>query len=85
MLTDKLHSQTSLLNTDKKITPPKNYPPPQKKKLLWNWSPPPPQKKNSPSPRHLFKTYIMVYYFWLMGTVYCYDFQRKTSSHGYHR
>ena len=72
MLTDKLHSQTSLLNTDKKITPQKITPPPEK------IHPP-------PAPRHLFKTYIMVYYFWLMGTVYCYDFQRKTSSHGYHR
>ena len=47
MLTDKLHSQTSLLNTDKKITPQKNYPPP-KKKLLWNWIPPPPEKIHPP-------------------------------------
>ena len=62
---------------------------------LLNLSPPPPKKKKYLDPgiilppeiftlRHLFKTYIIVYYLWLIRTVYN-EFQRKTSRHGYHR
>ena len=57
-------------------------PPPKKKKILWTLeSPSPPEILTL---RHLFKTYIIVYYLWLIRTVYN-EFQRKTSRHGYHR
>ena len=57
-------------------------PPPKEKKILWTLeSPSPPEIFTL---RHLFKTYIIVYYLWLIRTVYN-EFQRKTSRHGYHR
>ena len=67
---------------DSGLTQPLPTSPKEKKKYSGPWNHPPPPEILTL--RHLFKTYIIVYYLWLIRTVYN-EIQRKTSRHGYHR